>query len=109
MFPEVFIRDRPGFDCILGNPPWEEATVEELGFWALRYPGLKSMRQAPQRSEIERLRDARPDLAAEYDREVGAMERLRQLLLAAAVSGDGDTVIHDLHKAFSWRFWQLLA
>ena len=23
-FPEVFLRDRPGFDVILGNPPWQE-------------------------------------------------------------------------------------
>lgn len=38
-FPEVFIRSNAGFDCILGNPPWEEATVEELGFWAPRFPG----------------------------------------------------------------------
>ncbi len=37
-FPEVFLRDRPGLDCVVGNPPWEEATIEELGFWALRYP-----------------------------------------------------------------------
>ena len=24
-FPEVFLRERPGFDCVLGNPPWEKA------------------------------------------------------------------------------------
>ena len=57
-FPEVFLRDRPGFDCIVGNPPWEEATVEELGFWALRYPGLKSMSQREQNTEIRELRGA---------------------------------------------------
>ena len=28
-FPEVFLRKRPGFDVIIGNPPWQEATVEE--------------------------------------------------------------------------------
>ena len=33
-FPEVFARDNPGFDVIVGNPPWEEVTVEELAFYA---------------------------------------------------------------------------
>ena len=32
-FPEVFLRDRPGFDVILGNPPWEETKAEERSFW----------------------------------------------------------------------------
>ena len=41
--PRSVLATRPGFDCVLGNPPWEEATVEELGFWALRFPGLKGM------------------------------------------------------------------
>ena len=26
-FPEVFLRERPGFDVILGNPPWEKSHV----------------------------------------------------------------------------------
>ena len=28
-FPEVFLKERPGFDVILGNPPWEKTQVEE--------------------------------------------------------------------------------
>lgn len=31
-FPGVFFRDRPGFDCILGNPSWEKVKVEEHNF-----------------------------------------------------------------------------
>jgi hypothetical protein len=40
-FPEVFLRERAGFDVILGNPPWEEATLEEHAFWARHVPGLR--------------------------------------------------------------------
>ena len=105
-FPEVFLRDRPGFDCIVGNPPWEEATVEELGFWALRYPGLKSMTQPQQRDEIAGLRGLRPDLVVEYEGMVEAASRERSVLLAGPYlgMGQGDP---DLYKAFCWRFWQL--
>jgi hypothetical protein len=105
-FPEVFLRDRPGFDCIVGNPPWEEATVEELGFWALRYPGLKSMTQPQQRAEIVALKAQLPDLVAECERRVEEATRERQVLLAGPFPGmgQGDP---DLYKAFCWRFWQL--
>jgi hypothetical protein len=105
-FPEVFLRDRPGFDCILGNPPWEEATVEELGFWALRFPGLKSMREGQQKTEIARLGESRPDLVLEYEAERKRTAELRDLLLAGPFPGmgSGDP---DLYKAFCWRFWSL--
>lgn len=105
-FPEVFLRERPGFDVIVGNPPWEEVTVEELGFWALRYPGLKSMSAGERRTEIARLRRHRPDLLEEYEVAVAEAEQLRALLLAGPYlgMGQGDP---DLYKAFCWRFWQL--
>ena len=40
-FPEVFLRKRSGFDVLLGNPPWQEATVEDHAFWARHFPGLR--------------------------------------------------------------------
>lgn len=106
-FPEVFLRDRPGFDALVGNPPWEEATAEKLGFWALRFPGLKSLSQPKQREEIRRLEGERPDIAAEYEGAVADAERLRKLLLSGPYPGMG-TGDPDLYKAFSWRFWNLV-
>jgi hypothetical protein len=105
-FPEVFIRQRSGFDCILGNPPWEEATVEELGFWALRFPGLKSLKPGEQKREIVRLRSERLDLVAEYEAEVTSTDLVRRTLTAGPYPGmgKGDP---DLYKAFCWRFWDL--
>lgn len=105
-FPEVFIRERPGFDALVGNPPWEEATVEKLAFWSLRFPGLRSLPQKEQKAEVARLEQSRPDLAAEYGREAGQMEQLRALLHAGPYPGmaTGDP---DLYKAFAWRFWSL--
>lgn len=88
-FPEVFIRDRSGFDVMLGNPPWQEATIERHGFWALRFPGLRSMKQVDQEAEIARLQAARPDLVSEYDREVAEMETVRATLHAGPFPGMG--------------------
>lgn len=104
-FPEVFLRARPGFDCLLGNPPWEEATVEELGFWAIRFPGLKSMTQAEQKKALPRLRRERPDLVTEYESAAKEAEQTRLLLTRGPYPGMG-TGDPDLYKAFAWRFWQ---
>lgn len=106
-FPEVFNRDRPGFDCILGNPPWEEATVEHLAFWALRYPGLRSLSQAKAKREIARLEATRSDLVAEYEREVETTDAVRNALVKGPYPGMG-TGDPDLYKAFCWRFWDLV-
>ncbi|MFI9629193.1 Eco57I restriction-modification methylase domain-containing protein [Streptomyces sp. NPDC052042] len=107
LFPEVFLRDRPGFDVLLGNPPWEEVTVEKLGFWALRMPGLKSLPAKAQQEKIRDLEGDRPDLVAEYEAEVAAAAVMRRALLRGPFPGigKGDP---DLYKAFTWRLWQAL-
>jgi hypothetical protein len=39
-FPHVFARG--GFDCILGNPPWERIKLQEEEFFATRAPAIAS-------------------------------------------------------------------
>jgi len=107
-FPEVFLRDRSGFDVLLGNPPWEEATVEEDRFWARHHPGFHSLRQKEQESQKEKLRKARPDLVKIYDEEREQAELLRSVLVSGQYAGMG-TGDPDVYKAFYWRFWELLA
>ena len=108
VFPHVFLGDRRGFDVILGNPPWEEATLEEDAFWARHFPGLRSRPQGEQEALKVRYRTERPDLVAQYEAEVEAAEGLRRLLTAGAYPGMG-TGDPDLYKAFVWRFWHLVS
>lgn len=107
-FPEVFRPGlaNPGFDVVLGNPPWEKIKVEEHGWWGLRFPGLRSMSQRDKNAALKRYREQRPDLVAEYDDDVAAAEALRAVLRAGPYPlGSGDT---DLYKAFAWREWDLV-
>ena len=105
-FPEVFSRERPGFDVILGNPPWEKVKVEKHGWWGLRFPGLRSMSQKDKNAALARYERQRPDLVAEYESDVAAAEDLRDVLKAGPYPiGSGDT---DLYKIFCWRDWALL-
>ena len=105
-FPEVFLRKRPGFDVILGNPPWEKVKVDEDAFWARHFPGLRGKPQREQEAEKKLLREERPDLVAVYERELDETYKLRKALVSGAYPGigKGDP---DLYKAFCWRFWRL--
>ena len=105
-FPEVFLRERTGFDVILGNPPWQEATIEEHAFWARHFPGLRSMTARRREAEMLRLRDERPDLVSLYEGELEETKRMRKALVGGAYPGMG-TGDPDLYKAFCWRFWRL--
>ncbi len=107
-FPEVFLRDRPGFDVILGNPPWQEATIEADAFWARHFPGLRGLSQRQQESEKARFRKDRPDLQKMFVDETEEMARVRKVLVGGAYPGMG-TGDPDLYKAFCWRFWNLVA
>lgn len=76
-FPEVFLRDRAGFDVVVGNPPWEKARVEELEFWARHQPGLRALTRVERDSAIGHLRSERPDLTAALRRETELSLTLR--------------------------------
>ena len=105
-FPEVFLRNRSGFDVILGNPPWEKIRVEEHSFWARHFPGLRGKSQREQEAEKVRLREERPDLLTLYEHERDEMYQMRNVLRSGPYPGmgKGDP---DLYKAFCWRFWRL--
>src|SRR5205823_10326421 len=54
-FPEVL--DRGGFDCVLGNPPWERIKLQEQEFFAERDPEIA---KAPNAAARQRLIDTLP-------------------------------------------------
>ena len=106
VFPEVFLRERPGFDCVLGNPPWDQVVVQQQVWWGLHLPGIRGKPPEEMNASIDRLRQSRPDLQAAYELAIDKAARTRAVLrLAFPKMGSGYT---DLYKAFAWRNWQLV-
>ncbi len=87
-FPEVFNRpgDRAGFDCIIGNPPWERLKLQEREFFSLSAPDIASaVNAATRRKMIEDLQTANPDL---YQRYLDAKDHAEKTLAHVRSSGE---------------------
>ena len=103
-FPEVFLREKGGFDVLLGNPPWKAPVVHDVEFWARYFPGLRGLSASDRRSKTAEVIELRPDLLAILESEKASAEALRLALSKGPFPGMG-TGDPDLYKAFCWRFW----
>ena len=104
LFPEVFLRENPGFDAVVGNPPWDKIRHEPTQFWAVRAPGL--LQEADRDSRISELRAERPDDALIEAEEKAIRERLRDYVaIAYSDQGSGH---YDLAKVFAERNLRLV-
>jgi hypothetical protein len=106
-FPEVFMRANPGFDVLIGNPPWEVIKVEEQKWWGLRIPGVRALPKKQMNERVAAFRAQRPDLEAQYVNEISSTTALRELVTKTfpGLGAGGDP---DLYQAFAWRNWKLL-
>jgi hypothetical protein len=68
MFPHVFNRDQAGFDCIVGNPPWERMKLQEREFFAYSNPQIaEAVNAADRRKLIAELEKQHPELHDRYE------------------------------------------
>ena len=79
-FPDVFIAKMPneisdkeitgwtgGFDCILGNPPWERVKLQEKEFFAARDESIaKALNASVRKKMIEDLPQTNPSLYEQF-------------------------------------------
>jgi hypothetical protein len=107
-FPEAFSGDRPGFDVVVGNPPWEEVTVEELAFYARYSPRLRGLSSGPRIEALAVLQAARPELAEELHREQARVALLKRFLGPAGGYEATPGSDPDLYKCFCMRYRVLL-
>ena len=78
-FPEVFARG--GFDCVLGNPPWERVKIQEKEWFAERSPSIANAPNAPARKRlIEALKADDPGLYLQFLRDSRQAEGESHLL-----------------------------
>ena len=70
-FPKVFERPQAGFDCVIGNPPWERMKLQEREFFDGRDNAIASAVSAAGRNSlIEKLEKKNPELYRLYQQAV---------------------------------------
>jgi hypothetical protein len=66
-FPEVFDREENGFDCVLGNPPWERVKLQEKEFFEYRDEEVANAQNKSKRDKlIKKLQDNNSPLYMEF-------------------------------------------
>lgn len=81
-FPEVWYeqqraREDPGFDAVLGNPPWDRIKLQEVEFFAERRPEVATAQTAAERRRrVRALEKAGDPLWRDYSQAAERAERL---------------------------------
>ncbi len=109
-FPEVFNRPESGFDCVIGNPPWERMDLSEREFFSLPAPEIATATTGAKRKKlVEALEDEDPALHARYLETKAGIDKLREYCQqsgAYPLTGKGRT---NLYAAFAELAYQLVA
>lgn len=107
-FPQVFLREQRGFDAVIGNPPWNEVTVEELAFYALHDPGLRGLvQEEDRRTRMEEIDRQYPQLRKEFGQRRDDLAVQRRFFSTAGgyqLQSGGDP---DLYQLFCERYGHL--
>jgi hypothetical protein len=97
-FPEVF--DAGGFDCVLGNPPWERIKLQELEFFAERDPAIAAApNKAARQRLIDQLPETNPGLEAAFRQALRTAEGQSKFARASrrfALTAVGDVNVYAL-------------
>ena len=64
VFPEVFAHG--GFDCVLGNPPWELSQLEEVEYFSIRSPEISKLSGDDRKKAIRTLETMAPSLWKDF-------------------------------------------
>ncbi len=91
-FPDV--EAQGGFDCVIGNPPWERVKLQEREFFAERSPVIANAMNASARKRlIDEQRQIGSKLWLEYEQAAGNAERESSFLRTSGrypLGGRGD-------------------
>jgi len=66
-FPEVLLGERPGFDAVLGNPPWDKVLPSKHEFYARADVLIRAFKGNELDRRIAELHRARPGLEDEFE------------------------------------------
>ena len=103
----MFNREEAGFDCVIGNPPWERMKLQEREFFSLPAPEIATATNAAKRRQLVDRLQARD--AALYARYREALDGADSLLTYCRTSdqypltGKGDINTYAVFAELAYR------
>ncbi len=107
-FPAIFDRPKPGFDCVIGNPPWERVKLEEREFFGLQRPEVAiAANAADRRKLIATLESENPELWDRYQAAQASASRMLDYVRTKdagfSLTGKGDVNLYMLFAELGRR------
>jgi len=97
----------PGFDCVIGNPPWERIKLQEREFFSLPAPEIATATNAAKRRQlVAKLESDDPPLYERYQEELAAADSLLTYCRKSGeypLTGKGDINTYAVFAELSYR------
>ncbi len=107
IFPEVFTRDNPGFDCVIGNPPWERIKLQEREFFdSIMTTIATAVDAATRRKLIAKLKKTNPELHQRYAQAKDSAEITLDYVRNCTrfpLTGKGDINTYAVFAELAWN------
>lgn len=104
-FPDIFSQDDPGFDALLGNPPWDAVKPDKVNFFTRYIPGYRTYGPKEKERTEERLLDEQPSIEERLADYVGYFEGMKNFMDYSAspwelAQGRGKKKFNEKYKSF---------
>ena len=97
----------PGFDCVIGNPPWERMKLQEREFFSLPAPEIATAASAATRRQLmEKLESSDPPLFDRYRQALAAADSLLTYCRSSGeypLTGRGDINTYAVFAELAYR------
>src|SRR5208282_3010980 len=106
-FKDVFNREEAGFDCVIGNPPWERMKLQEREFFSLPAPEIATATNAAKRRQlVGKLESEDPGLYERYQQALATADSLLTYCRTSEeypLTGKGDINTYAVFAELAYR------
>ena len=103
----MFNREEAGFDCVIGNPPWERMKLQEREFFSLPAPEIATATNAAKRRQlVAKLESDDPALYQRYQQALAAADSLLTYCRTSdhyPLTGKGDINTYAVFAELAYR------